>query len=427
MGEPGRGGNSTDEAPRYVRYVHPEGCFEIDYPSHWRTEVDRDGAVNIWPGNRSDVAISFFRMPVPVDTRTIIESGKGELAMRTLLEKVASQNIRPDPSVIYPCMTADWKEGGQGGQRWVVMQDDLVLGISTTFPAGERHIYQPLFERMLSSFRINRKKEGLWIHAVTRVISKLTEEFPDEEFKLSGEAIRGKDYEFSLVNLVRQIEKQPYALESLCNGFLDGLRSIIQQRGKIGCEAWEEVRDRVVPLIEPDRRVRELDEREILPERRATSIASQVVASPWLADLVICYGVRSRHAFRLINRNDLDRWQISADSLHVTALDNLINVEEAQFVCVPAPGGKGGFGMFRTKQVAASSYLLHPQLYQRVAPRLGNQLLAAIPARDVLVVFSEGTVPRRAIEETVRGDYECSEHPITERLFRLTPDGVTLA
>ena len=344
-----------------------------------------------------------------------------------LLEKAGSRNARPDPTVIHPCMTADRNEEGQGGQRWVVMEDDLILGISTTFPAEEQHIYQPLFERMLSSFRVNRKREGLWIRTATRIVTKLAEEFPEEEFKLSGKGIRGKDYELSLINLMTQVQKQPQAHEQLCEDFLDGLRSVIHQRGKIGCEVWEEVCNKILPMIRPDRYVRELDEREVLDGDKAKFPGSEVVNTPWLADLVICYAVNSRSAFRLINRNDLDRWHTDADSLHVTALDNLIKGDDPEMACMPAPNGKEGFGMFHAKQGAVSSYLLHPELYQRVAAQLGNQLLAAIPAQDVLVVFSDEAAPRQRIQETIRGDYESSVHPITERLFRLTPDGVTLA
>lgn len=63
---------STDAAPIYLTYHHPDNLFDIDYPAHWRFEQEEDGAVEFSATEEGNLAgIMLFRVPLPIDTKQI--------------------------------------------------------------------------------------------------------------------------------------------------------------------------------------------------------------------------------------------------------------------------------------------------------------------------------------------------------------------
>jgi len=91
------------------------------------------------------------------------------------------------------------------------------------------------------------------------------------------------------------------------------------------------------------------------------------------------------------------------------------------------PVGEGGVGMITQMIGAASSYLLHPKLFELSSRVLGRDLMVAIPSRDALVIFGNSSATKHVIADRVRIDYQQTAHPLSDRIFRLTPDGVGLA
>jgi hypothetical protein len=75
--------------------------------------------------------------------------------------------------------------------------------------------------------------------------------------------------------------------------------------------------------------------------------------------------------------------------------------------------------------------LLNPGLCDRFDDALGGPFIAAIPCRDVLILFPNDKSLRRTAQQTaqqlVRKDFETSAYPISDRLFLVIPDGTTLA
>ncbi len=66
------------------------------------------------------------------------------------------------------------------------------------------------------------------------------------------------------------------------------------------------------------------------------------------------------------------------------------------------------------------------KLYELASKQLGTELAAAIPARDALVLF-EYRDQRALLLKAVKHDFATTNHPISDRLFRVTPDGYRTA
>ena len=68
-------------------------------------------------------------------------------------------NPRRDATIPHFAMKADRNQEGMDGHYWFVAACDIFLGLSTYFPDGEQHLWNPIFERMLTTFRIPRKRK----------------------------------------------------------------------------------------------------------------------------------------------------------------------------------------------------------------------------------------------------------------------------
>ncbi len=197
-----RKNNSTDAAPIYITYRHPDNLFVIDYPAHWKIEKAEDGAVQFSGTESNDWAgIMLFRVPTPIDAEEIAKSGHFKQLAAAMFAKVNSTGIRQDPTIIYNNYTADRPEEDQAGQRWFLLAADLILGVSTSCSVKMKETYAPLFERMLSSLRVNRDDELLASRILTRVLGAITAALPDTKIQHDGLTIKTDKFESPSITL----------------------------------------------------------------------------------------------------------------------------------------------------------------------------------------------------------------------------------
>lgn len=127
------------------------------------------------------------------------------------------------------------------------------------------------------------------------------------------------------------------------------------------------------------------------------------------------------------NTGQLAAHGLTQDRAYDLAVDNLMQLVRAGGIRLrDLPGADGKTAAVVTAgHWLAATVMLIPSLYLRVARALGTTyVLASIPERGVLLTFAEGNAAsREAWRSRVRRAIGDAEQPITERLFRLTPDG----
>jgi len=420
--------NSNDQAPRYVTFEHPENLFHIDYPAHWKIEFETvpTPATNFSCTTNDQVGATAFRMPMQFDVREFVKDERVLDAFGKMLESVGSVNPRRDPNVAYPCMTADRAEPDLVGQRWVVAHCDVLLCVSVNCPEEVEHIYRPIFERMLSSLRINRETEALFASMYNFVMKRLREELPDVKWKQDGLGLKTDRVTMSMQNLFTSVRSAPHDLERLAEEFVGGIVSVMLQP-QIGKELWSDVRHKILPILKPEAYLHEATAGRLDNASPAQRNLSELVSTPWLTNLHICYAIDNEKTFRFLMKSDLDSWGVDAEEIHSTAIKNLTAGKSPELFVMKNPVGEGGVGMMTKMIGAASSYLLHPKLFELASRDLGRDLMAAIPSRDALVIFGNSSATKHRIADQVRIDYQQSVHSLSDRIFRLTPDGVGLA
>ena len=151
------------------------------------------------------------------------------------------------------------------------------------------------------------------------------------------------------------------------------------------------------------------------------------LVSEWLADVVICYALRSNDIFRFLTTADVDRWHTDGEAIHQVAIANLCRLAwPTRLEGARQPDG-GRVIVIATSDGLASSRLLHPDLHRLCCGPLGSPFRAGVPDRDTLVVYSDRRRLRQRTERQLRKDYRTSSYPITPRPFLVTPDGIAPA
>ena len=418
--------NSTDATPHYLTFRHPDNLFEIDYPAHWRVEQEADGAVEFSvPNTEGYVGIMLFRTPMSIDTTIIEQSGQWEEIATAMFAQVNSTNVRTDPTIIYSNFTADRPETDEAGQRWFVLCADLILGISTGCSVKLKETYGPFFERMLSSLRVRREDELLATRIMTRVHRALVTQLPNSKVVVKGLKIVTDKFELSIGNLLSQVKRNPTMLDEIVDHFIQGTVGLSQGDEELGQESWEAVRDRIQPLLKSDKYIQEANQKTRRLKDSNKDGAVFLISAPWLADLRICFALDNKDTFRFINNLDMERWGASLESLLKVATENLSNFPAPELYVMKLTPEMPGIGALQPHGGACSSYLLHPKLFQIASQQLGRDIVAAVPARDALMLF-EYRDEKESLQRAVAHDFETTNHPISDRLFRVTPDGIAL-
>jgi uncharacterized protein YtpQ (UPF0354 family) len=409
---------------RYISFTHPQNWFSIDFPEGWNHQSDEDHAVQFTHPEWDSAALMLFRVPIGMDTALLEQSGKLEQIVQAMFAQVGSTNIRPDPTIIYTNFTADRTEEGIVGQRWFVVVADLMLGISMTIPEAQTAVLQPVFERMLSSFRVDRAQEHLAVRIMHSVYDQLSRSLPHVSFETKGLQLITDNFEVSIGNLLAQVSRKPESMDTQVAGFVQGIVNTFQQHSELGKESWATVQSNIVPLIKPDKYVQDVNQMMLM--KRDGDDKFGIAHTRWLVDLCVCYAIDAERTFRFVNESDLKRWGVTVDKLHRIAIKNLIGFPKPRFMLAPQMPGASKFGVLEASVGTCSSYVLHPRLYQWISPVLGNKILAAIPSRDAMMLFKDEGQARQLLP-VVERDFKSQQHAVSDRLFRVTPDGITLA
>jgi uncharacterized protein YtpQ (UPF0354 family) len=350
-------------------------------------------------------------MPVRVDSERLVE----ELPkiLEQVLPHMQGANVRRDSTLRHHGIKADVRKEGEGGHYWLIAGGDVVLLASSQLPEAERHIWNPTFERVMASLEVTRDEELALVQLTNEVLALLRQRHPEQDFHAVEEGIRGRDRFVYLSNLHREVRAAPAHRVQIVQDFVRGLSQSIDL--PLGQESWEDAQARVLPVLKPCSYV------------NSNATSRSLLVSEWLADVVICYALRSKDIFRYVSTADLDRWQTDAQSVHQAAIANLCRLAwPSKLEGALQPDG-GRVIVIATGDGIASSRLLHPDLHRLFSGPLGSPFRAGIPDRDTLVVYSDRRRLRQRTERQLRKDHRKASYPITSRPFLVTRDGIAPA
>ena len=393
-------------------FRHPHSVYRVEHPAHWDQVVQKDGeSCGFGPHERDDVGLWISIMPMSVDTTRLTEDLPG--LMQQALDKSEGQDLRRDESLRHYGLVADVTKEGEGGHYWIVAGGDVVLFASTQVPAAERDTWNPLFQQLMASLQITRDDQLFQRQVANEVLALLREQHPEQDFKFDADKIRGRDRVVYLSNVVREVRSAPERREKIINHFVEKLFQPGTEQ--LGHEVWEEIRGSVLPVLK---------HRDYVD---ADGPTKHLLTRDWLADVFICYVIRSKSLFRFITGWDVDRWELTAELLHEQALANLARLPWPHQLRGVRTKNAGHVIVVETDDNLASSRLLHPDLHHLFSSQLGSAFCVGIPCRDRLVIFSNRRELRQRIGRRLKKDHDTSAYPITSRPFLVTRDGIAPA
>lgn len=417
----------TDLSPQFVEYAHKNRTITVDFPNHWNYEVDPEHplCVQFKSPEFDQVGALIISSPFAVNAAAI-ENDKLQDCLHGILAQAGIESGgEPSTLLYYPSHHARLKDGSES---WALIHEDLLIVIQVRYPDSHEHIYRPLFDRMLTSLRIHRQLQGMRLRLMLEVVQRLKTALPGVSCEAKGDRISMGPLEIGLENLESMIAQNPNARDELIERYVEAITQVAQRHQSIGNETWQEVQSMIFPMIRQDGILHALDGRGEQAESGQSIEMIRPVASPWLANLVICYAIDSPQSLRMVSNLDIERWGLNAAELHDRAMQNLIHSEMPQVLAVPLADGRPGFGGLGEGGISCkSSYLLHPKLYGLMSKTFGGEVWAAIPSRDSLMVFSQQVTDRTNLLQAVSQDFQQADHALSDRIFEVTPDGVVLA
>jgi uncharacterized protein YtpQ (UPF0354 family) len=176
---------------------------------------------------------------------------------------------------------------------------------------------------------------------------------------------------------------------------------------------FEQLKDRVYPMI--------------LSQAVSDEQRQSMVMQPLVGDLMVAYALDNDRTITYILRRHFENWKIDLDTLHETAINNLVTRSEAiNAQAAQDETGDVNLIMFRTMDGYDASRLLLPTLHERLREYLGSPFAGAIPNRDILLCFRNSEPMVSKIRKQVHEDYQKMPHQVTDQLLLITADGIAM-
>lgn len=174
---------------------------------------------------------------------------------------------------------------------------------------------------------------------------------------------------------------------------------------------FDELKDRLLPVL--------------LAEGPQDIDAAGIVSQPLIEGLRVAYALDHDRTISYVPKALFDRWGVPIDTLHETAIGNLVARSEA-IQAHAAQDDQGGVYLilFQTMDGYDAARLLLPTLHDRLRGYLGSPFVAAVPNRDILICFRNDPEVVTKLTQQIGEDYRQMPHQVTDKLFLVTPDGI---
>jgi uncharacterized protein YtpQ (UPF0354 family) len=214
----------------------------------------------------------------------------------------------------------------------------------------------------------------------------------------------------SLENLYRSSALQPEQANTFIEQWM--LEIVRASEGTPDLNAsFEELSERIMPVV--------------LKEDTFNADPRSIMTQPLISGLIVAYAVDSDRTLWYISQPMFKRWNMSMETLHEKAIENLVSRSQAIAAhAAQDPDGSINLILFQTMDGFDASRILLPTLHDRLREHLGSPFAAGIPNRDILLCFRDDDETITRLSDQIQGDFHKMPHPVTERLLLVTPDGI---
>ncbi|MEZ6050140.1 MAG: DUF1444 family protein [Planctomycetaceae bacterium] len=310
-----------------------------------------------------------------------------------------------------PFLRENWRRW----RIWGLRQGPIILMATLVHSEKPDPEMESLAGSILRTLRFSEQPADPPSVFADRVLALARDKFPLLDCE-SGEGFQLKlgESNINLFNFYRSYVKVPEKFEEI---ILPALTTVVQIQGW-GSEQsdppLENVRDRIMPMLYPEK---------VWEER-----FPNFVGHPWVGGMTVLYVVDESHAYWYIRNDLLQQWDITTDDLHEIALENLDAYFESKPMEMAVAGGEGGPTMVMPTQ--PDSYnavrVLSEDFRDKMRGVMGSPFAIGIPGRDFFVAVNLQSDEMVAhVRQRVRNDQTEMDHPLSDQLLLVSPDGVS--
>lgn len=400
----------------------------MEFPKHWMVtnQAPQVTAVRFSSPQDDGVWLDLIFMPFSVPSSLYNdESEVLALLDRTVKYSPSSRLLGRSDLFVYPSSSARTSDGAL---TWATMHMDRVVIFQTGGVAKRVSYFLPVFQRMLQSFRFHLSQDSEVAMLLGDVLKEFSAILPHSNPQFAGDHLQVGSMQVRVDNLAASIRRRPDQRTQLIREFTQMTASTFKSSATLAQEPWRLVCESIFPMVRPKSILNHTLPKDADTLSAADRVRLQVMSSPWLADLVICYAIDSQKTLRFVQNHDLERWGLNADVVRRQAMQNLAKVKGPKFSTMQMKGAQ-----FQVAEVtdnhlpARSCWILHPDLHKSLERIFRGPAWVAIPARDSLMAFSANPDLRAPLQQQLSADYRTSSHNISDRLFQVGADGVVLA
>jgi hypothetical protein len=402
----------------------PANWYQLWHPPHW-TATERSGAAALQLPGEGFLALHAFvateaskrpnllnvaaRFPRARRIRQLSDERLGDL--ENAVEGEADMGVAPKwwQRLLMP---SDWR-------RWCIWsfrRGDLYVVATLVHGKTFDPELGSLVRMSLGTLELPEIPAETHDGFANRVLELARRKFPLLECARTEDfQIRIGESTVNLFNMYRSYVKSPDKFEEI---MLPALTTVVQVQewGESQTEPpLEAVRERIMPML--------------YPESVWKSRFPAFVGTPWIAGLVILYVVDESQAYWYIREGLRERWGVTADEIHGTAMENLRAYFERQPMEM-AVAGADHDSPTMLMPGRADSYnsarLLSEPFMSRLREVIGGNFAVGLPGRDFFVAVSlKSQKMLDHVRRKVREDYAQMDHPLTDRMLLVSADGVS--
>lgn len=230
-----------------------------------------------------------------------------------------------------------------------------------------------------------------------------------EELTRDGLEVRfrwhGRSVVSELEHFYHAYRRSPAQLGSILESLEAAVRSFAPDRGP---QLWDELEDRIYPMIKPVEMLAEVAERNL----------PQLVYRPFMADLIICYVIDEPESVAFVNEEHLKTWGVLESTLYTRAVDNLrVKTLRPGTAQVYGEGAEMLF-IYAAMDGYDAARILLTEIMAEWDAIVPGRLVIGIPNRDFLVGFSDANpaiLQRMALQ--IAQDATQRDYGLTDQLW----------
>lgn len=168
----------------------------------------------------------------------------------------------------------------------------------------------------------------------------------------------------------------------------------------------------------------------ILPQFTTTDLKekAEIITMEFSPNIDIGFVVEADTLYQFISQEELDIWEVDADTLYETAMKNLdsrsqnIKVEVAE---AAEHDATATYVIVELNDGFSAVRLLSANVRKAIAREVGDEYIAAIPTRDFLIFWHKDFPIFDAFAKQVKDEFESEvDYPLTPNLFRVNKYGI---